>query len=309
MSHNECSMSTMQTKFPYPLTPIDNYWTGFLGCEIDLLLNDSVTHLMPVNHDLGFWAISRRGGWVITAPPTACEQWQEQVHRSFAPNSLPDTQNLRQLLHYSKDQQIYGPAVILLHRTSIAKKMGVAVANELLDGVSMPYQLNSRQADPHLIASPQHNGIAHRNGALAGGTVLHHSREVQPQRAIRPLTVFDYAQVAIFGAETGPLAWSLEYPEIWVRIFGVFERGRLVSTCAVRVWGELLAEIYVDTLPTYRRRGYGRAVSQAALTWIHSETSYYAESVVELSNLASLYLMQSIGFEPYAYMVNTYKVN
>jgi RimJ/RimL family protein N-acetyltransferase len=89
----------------------------------------------------------------------------------------------------------------------------------------------------------------------------------------------------------------------WLRIFGYFCGEELVATCGVRLWGDLLAEIYIDTAPAYRRRGYGKAVTAAALHWIQTATPYYAESVVELSNQPSLRLMHSLGFTSYGYLV------
>lgn len=123
---------------------------------------------------------------------------------------------------------------------------------------------------------------------------------------IRPLTLSDHEQIAAFERDMGPLPWSLDEPETWVKIWGLFAEEYLVATCGVRVWGDLLAEIYVDTLPMYRRCGYGKAVTSAALRWIHTETPYQPESVVELSNQASLQLMKNLGFEAYAYMVTSF---
>ena len=130
-------------------------------------------------------------------------------------------------------------------------------------------------------------------------------REVSAK--LRPLTLDDHQQVATFGAAM-PLPWSLTQPEIWVKVLGLFVADQLVAACGVRVWGDCLAEIYVDTLPTHRRCGYGKAVTRAALQWIYTETPYYPESVVELSNQPSLALMKSLGFESYGYMVMTLPV-
>lgn len=121
--------------------------------------------------------------------------------------------------------------------------------------------------------------------------------------SIRPLTCHDQRQVTAFAAATGPLPWSFAQMDDWLRIFGYFCGEELVATCGVRLWGDLLAEIYIDTAPAYRRRGYGKAVTAAALHWIQTATPYHAESVVELSNQPSLRLMYSLGFTPYGYLV------
>jgi GNAT superfamily N-acetyltransferase len=121
--------------------------------------------------------------------------------------------------------------------------------------------------------------------------------------AIRLLCDNDHAAVAAFATATGSLPWSLAEPDGWLQIFGYFCAEELVATCGVRLWGDLLAEIYVDTAPAHRRCGYGKAVTAAALQWIQTATPYYAESVVELTNQPSLRLMQSLGFTPYGYLV------
>jgi RimJ/RimL family protein N-acetyltransferase len=69
------------------------------------------------------------------------------------------------------------------------------------------------------------------------------------------------------------------------------------------VWGELLAEIYIDTLPAYRHRGYGKAVTTAAVQWVLANTPYVVESVVELVNESSLALMASLHFKAYGYLL------
>lgn len=134
---------------------------------------------------------------------------------------------------------------------------------------------------------------------------LHQSSEVHgpTDPAIRPLTCHDQHYVTAFAATADPLAWSLAQMDDWLRIFGYFRGQELVATCGVRLWGNLLAEIYIDTAPAHRRCGYGKAVTAAALHWIQTATPYYAESVVELSNQPSLRLMHSLGFTPFGYLV------
>ncbi|MCB0122045.1 MAG: GNAT family N-acetyltransferase [Caldilineaceae bacterium] len=119
---------------------------------------------------------------------------------------------------------------------------------------------------------------------------------------IRPLTVRDLPQVARYAATT-PIPWTLLEPTIWQKVFGLFVNGELVSSCAMRVWGELLAEVYVDTAPAHRCRGYGKAVTHATLQWIHTSTPYCAESVVELANTASVRLLSRLGGMPYEYVI------
>lgn len=159
---------------------------------------------------------------------------------------------------------------------------------------------------------PTHAQVQLLRAAIAAPTLygpaaifLHHAPSSRPlvNPAIRPLTDKDHASVATFAAAAGPLPWSLEQMDDWLRVFGYFRGQELVATCGVRLWGELLAEIYIDTAPAYRRHGYGKAVTAAALHWIHTATPYYVESVVDLTNEPSLRLMHSLGFTPYGYLV------
>jgi GNAT superfamily N-acetyltransferase len=122
---------------------------------------------------------------------------------------------------------------------------------------------------------------------------------------VRPVTLRDERAVASFAAAT-PIPWTLAEPQIWRKVFGLFVGERLVSSCAVRVWGDLLAEIYIDTDPAFRCRGYGKAVTHAALQWIQQDTPYYAESVVELTNRASVKLLSHLGGRPYGYTIMSF---
>lgn len=131
-------------------------------------------------------------------------------------------------------------------------------------------------------------------------------RPEQPLTEVRSLTAADHEQVLAFQVAAAPIVWSLQEGEIWPKIFGVFVEDQLVATCGVRIWGELLAELYVDTVPTHWRQGYGKIATAAALHWVHTESPYQAESVVELANAASWRLMHNVGFTPYAYMVTSF---
>lgn len=120
---------------------------------------------------------------------------------------------------------------------------------------------------------------------------------------LRPLQEADLFLLQTFAAEMGELAWSFGQGTGWLGAWGAFADQRLVSVCAVRVWGEFLAEIYIDTLPAYRHRGYGKAVTTTAVQWVHDHTPYVVESVVELVNESSLALMASLHFKSYGYLL------
>lgn len=120
---------------------------------------------------------------------------------------------------------------------------------------------------------------------------------------VRLLQVADLPALHAFEAEMGALAWSLGQGDGWLCAWGAFVEEQLVSLCSVRVWGELLAEICIDTLPTHRRCGYGKAVTSATVQWVQNNTPYLVESVVEVDNESSLALMASLHFQPYGYLL------
>ena len=120
---------------------------------------------------------------------------------------------------------------------------------------------------------------------------------------LRPLQEQDLPYLDTFAAEMGELAWAFGEGTGWLGAWGAFVDQHLVSVCAVRVWGEFLAEIYIDTLPAYRHRGYGKAVTTVAVQWVQTHTPYVIESVVELVNESSLALMASLHFKPYGYLL------
>jgi GNAT superfamily N-acetyltransferase len=121
--------------------------------------------------------------------------------------------------------------------------------------------------------------------------------------AIRRLQPVDIPLLHLFRLEGGESVSTFGQGDGWLCAWGAFAERRLVSVCAVRVWGALLAEIYIDTLPAYRNRGYGKAVTNAAVQWVQANSPYVVESVVELSNESSLALMASMQFKPYGYML------
>lgn len=231
-------------------TLVDDYWANFLGCELAQLNGDgTVYQLTGVQHQ-GIWAIARHRSWVVITPASWPSELCAQLYRCFQPDVMPDSVQLQRLLDQIGNQQLYGPALIMLHG--------------------------------------QTNG----------------PDKISP--LVRPLTAADYAQIAAFQAAAHPIFWSLAEPASWPKIFGVFVEGQLVAACGVRLWGDLLAELYIDTVPAHWRRGYGKAATDAALRWIHTETAYQAESVVELANVASWRLMHNVGFLPYAYMLTSF---
>lgn len=238
-----------------PATVVDNYWADFLGCDLNLLLSDGNVYQLTSAKHVSIWAFARRSSWVVILPTSWPQAVREQMYHCFQPTSMPDAAQLQQLLAQVGNQQIYGPALILLHNRA---------------HYTQPSSLE------------------------------------QSLPEVRPLTAKDQEQVLAFQRAATPIVWSLHDPIIWPKIFGVFVADQLVAACGVRVWGELLAELYVDTVPSHWRQGYGKIATAAALHWVQTESPYQAESVVELANAASWRLMHNAGFTPYAYMVTSF---
>ncbi len=234
------------------MTAVDYYWMKFLGCSRSQFYLARDTLIFPSPAVDGLWALARQGNWIIAAPPHWCNTIGNELMRCFRPHTLPNQQDLQQLIGGFPEQQIYGPGLVFLHDQPLLPQI--------------------------------------------------------PAVTIRPLTSYDAQAVSAFAAAASPtpIPWTLGEPDVWIKIWGLFFEDQLVSSCAVRVWGKMLAEVYVDTSPAYRCRGFGKAVTYAALDWIATATPYHAESVVELSNTASVKLLRRLGGKPYAYMVMSY---
>jgi len=84
--------------------------------------------------------------------------------------------------------------------------------------------------------------------------------------------------------------------------FGVFQEGRLVSVSEAPAIGHmqgLIEEVSVDTLPEYRRRGYGKAVI-SAMTKAILDIERIPIYECSFKNEASIRLAKAIGYEKYA---------
>jgi len=234
---------------------VDDYWATFLDGEVEQLLDSDTSHCATTSVHPGFWALTRRGGWLVRVPTGWPPALRDQLFRCFQPNQRPEAARLHALLAKVGGQQLYGPALIMLNERS-----------------------------------PQAAAPAPGEASLT----------------VRALTAADQTQVAAFQRAASPIFWTLTEPHSWPQVFGVFVADQLVAACGVRIWGELLAELYIDTIPTHWRRGYGKVATTAALHWVHTQTDYIAESVVELANGASWRLMSQVGFTPYAYLFTSF---
>lgn len=118
------------------------------------------------------------------------------------------------------------------------------------------------------------------------------------------LNLADSAAIAQFRAEMGGwLAWDAVHSEGWLRIIGAFEGERLVATAGLYAWEDTIAELYVDTVPDRRGRGYATALGGDAARWTLENTSLLAQSGGELPNIASAKMSSHIGYRFYGMLL------
>lgn len=106
-----------------------------------------------------------------------------------------------------------------------------------------------------------------------------------------------------FQQSMGPVVWQLEQPHHWPRIGGIFQDQRLVAAGAVRCWGDIIAEIFVDTLPAYRNRGYAKALASELTDWVLRETPWLPQYDAEVDNLPSLRVARAVGYAYYGMLL------
>lgn len=119
---------------------------------------------------------------------------------------------------------------------------------------------------------------------------------------IRPITMADQPAVQHFQQAMNSVAWSLDQPQLWPRVCGIFQDDRLVAAGAVRLWAARIGEIFVDTLPRYRRRGYARALAGHLTEWMLRETAWLPQYDAEAHNLPSLRVARVVGYQYYGMM-------
>jgi len=99
------------------------------------------------------------------------------------------------------------------------------------------------------------------------------------------------------------LAFSPEYtltmPDLFPYALGYFDKDTLVAVGTVRVWEDLLAEVFIDTLDEYRAQGIGSCLAFNITQWILNATSWIPQYDSEATNLASLTIAARLGFSPY----------
>jgi GNAT superfamily N-acetyltransferase len=120
---------------------------------------------------------------------------------------------------------------------------------------------------------------------------------------IDQLQDLDPARIDCFRQQMGTIAWHLDQPQLWPRICGIFDEGQLVATGAIRLWGDAIGEIFVDTLPTYRNLGYAKALAGRLTEWLLRETNWIPQYDAEVENIHSLRIAHRLGFQRYGVML------
>jgi RimJ/RimL family protein N-acetyltransferase len=119
----------------------------------------------------------------------------------------------------------------------------------------------------------------------------------------RPLIPDDRAEAARFRAELGRDDWDFDDSQAWPASFGIFDGGRLVGASQVRVWDDLIAEVFTDTLSDYRQRGYAVALTHAATQWILDETHWIPQTDAQLDLVPSIRIINRIGYQLYGWFI------
>lgn len=142
---------------------------------------------------------------------------------------------------------------------------------------------------------------------IYGPAYVLYCSQVMPQASravtIRLLTAADQRSIQQFHQAMGSVVWQVDQPQLWPRLCGIFQDDRLVAAGAVRLWAERIGEIFVDTLPQYRRRGYARAVAHHLTDWVLRETPWLPQYDAEAHNLPSLRVAHAVGYRYYGMML------
>ncbi len=120
---------------------------------------------------------------------------------------------------------------------------------------------------------------------------------------VRLLSSHDQACVQQFQQAMGAVVWHLDQPSIWPRIAGIFQNGHLVAAGAVRCWGNAIGEIFVDTLPAYRNRGYAKTLTSYLTQWVLRETPWLPQYDAEVHNIPSLHVARAVGYTHYGMLL------
>ena len=122
-------------------------------------------------------------------------------------------------------------------------------------------------------------------------------RPAESLPACRKLTEADAAAVGQLASDCGPEDWGHGGVELDAHrsVFGCFADDRLVSAASYEIWGDAIAHVGVVTAPSYRGRGFGKAVATAATAEALRQGLVPQWRTLE-SNIASVRLGRAIGY-------------
>lgn len=119
----------------------------------------------------------------------------------------------------------------------------------------------------------------------------------------RRLTPEDRREVEQFRADLGRDDWDFVDTDTWRAAFGIFDGDRLACASQIRVWDNLIAEIYFDTAPAYRQHGYATALAHVAARWVMDETPWIPQIDAQIDVTSSIRIINRIGFQLYGWFV------
>jgi len=119
-------------------------------------------------------------------------------------------------------------------------------------------------------------------------------------QATRPLQPADHGDLAALAAACNPGEWEastvdLDHPPV----FGGVADGRLVAAGTLTAWRGRFWHVGIVTHPSYRRRGYGRAVA-SAMTRYGLDRGWLLHYQTLQANAASVTIARSLGYQQHA---------
>ena len=250
---------------------LDRYWAATLACPAELLYAKRPV-IVESAASPGILGIQIQHHWIFTLHPDSVKRGATALVEALmtSPDSrLPDSAQVHASWQQAGFLNVYGPAY-LLYCTSLAK----------------------RSPTPGTNAVQRHTGPA-----------MSRADRSRPAPAIDQLGEHDCVAVERFQQEMGVIAWRLGQPSVWPRICGVFDGGQLVATGAIRLWENTIGEIFVDTLPRHRGRGYAKALAGHLTDWMLRETAWIPQYDAEIENLPSLKIAYRLGYQFYGVML------
>ncbi|MBZ0309880.1 MAG: hypothetical protein K8I82_27695, partial [Anaerolineae bacterium] len=137
------------------------------------------------------------------------------------------------------------------------------------------------------------------------------SERITPGRPVsyRRLTPEDRMEVERFRADLGRDDWDFADTDTWRAAFGIFDGDRLACASQIRVWDNLIAEIFTDTRTEYRQRRYAVELTRISARWILDETPYLPQTDAQINLVPSIRIMNGIGFQLYGWFIMAAQVD